>query len=127
MRMIALLRKIRRRLRDERGFTLVELLATMAAGMVVLAGLTTMLTVTLRETSRTFTNVDATQRGRSILESVASELHSACVADLETPIQGGANGTQVSDANNLVFLSQFGTAASPTPVEHKITFNSTNH
>jgi Tfp pilus assembly protein PilW len=119
-----LLQRITARLRDERGFTLVELLATMAAGMVVLAGLTTMLAVTLRETSRTFTNVDATQRGRTILETISSELHSACVADLETPIQGGANGTQVSSSNNLVFLSQFGTSASPTPVEHKISFNS---
>jgi Prokaryotic N-terminal methylation motif len=122
-----LVQRIVGRLRDERGFTLAELLATMAAGMVVMAGLTTMLTVTLRETSRTFTNVDATQRGRSTLESIAGELHSACVADLETPIQGGANGTQVSDANNLVFLSQFGTSASPTPVEHKIAFNSSTH
>jgi prepilin-type N-terminal cleavage/methylation domain-containing protein len=121
--LINLLQKAATRLRDQRGFTLIELLATMAAGMVVMAGLTTMLTVTLRETSRTFTNVDATQRGRTMLESIASELHSACVADLETPVQGGANGTQVSDANNLVFLSQFGTSASPTPVEHKITFN----
>ncbi len=121
--MMALLRRLARRLRDERGFTLVEMLATMVAGMVVLAGLTTMLTVTLRETSRTFTNVDATQRGRTILESISSELHSACVADLVTPIQGGANGTQVSDSNNLVFLSQFGTSANPTPVEHKISFS----
>jgi type II secretory pathway pseudopilin PulG len=125
--LIRLVQKTLRRLREERGFTLVELLATMAAGMVVLAGLTTMLTVTLRETSRTFTNVDATQRGRTILETIASELHSACVADLETPIQGGANGTQVSDANNLVFLSQFGTSANPTPVEHKLTFNQNAH
>jgi prepilin-type N-terminal cleavage/methylation domain-containing protein len=121
--MIVLLKKIARRLRDDRGFTLVELLATMAAGAVVMAGVTTVIAVTLHQTSTTFTSVDATERGRTILETIATELHSACVADNETPIQGGANGSQDSDPNNLVFLSQFGTSANPTPVEHKITFN----
>lgn len=122
--MIGLLTKIARRMREEGGFTLVELLATMVAGTVVMAGITTVIAVTLHQTSTTFTSVDATERGRTILQTIAGELNSACVADNETPIQSGTNGTQASDANDLVFLSQFGTSANPTPVEHKITFNS---
>jgi type II secretory pathway pseudopilin PulG len=112
------------RLRRQDGFTLVELLAAMAAGMVVLAGLVTVITVTLRQTTYTFSRVDATERARSMLNHVEDEMHSACLVNGVTPIQGGAQGTQVSDANNLVFVSQFGTSASPTPVEHKITYSS---
>ena len=53
---------VRRRVADERGFTLVELLATMVAGVVVLLALGTIMDVTLKETTRSFTLVDATNR-----------------------------------------------------------------
>lgn len=111
------------RARQEHGFTLIELLVTMVAGIVVLSALYTILDVTLRQTSNTFTRLDSTGRSNAILAGIENELHSACVAEGETPIQGGANGTQVSDGNDLVFLSQYGTSASPTPVEHKITYS----
>lgn len=116
-------RRVGARIRHEAGFTLVELLVTMVAGIVVLSALYTILDVTLRQTTNTFTRVDAAGRANSILAGIENELHSACVTRGETPIQGGANGTQVSDANDLVFLSQYGTAASPTPVEHEISYS----
>ena len=88
---------------------LIELLVTMVAGMVVLSALYTILDVTLRQTSNTFTRLDSTGRGNAVMAGIENEiLHSACVANSETPVQGGANGTQVSDANDLVFLSQYG-------------------
>ena len=114
-----------RRVRQEHGFTLVELLVTMVAGIVVLSALYTILDVTLRQTTNTFTRLDSTGRGNAVLAGIENELHSACVASGETPVQGGANGTQASDANDLVFLSQYGTSANPTPVEHKITYTAT--
>jgi prepilin-type N-terminal cleavage/methylation domain-containing protein len=115
------------RLRDEQGYTLIELLVTMAAGLVVLAGLVTVLTVTLQQTTRTFTLSDATENARNVVAHIEDELHSACLTNGVTPIQGGgSNGTQDSDANDLVFVSQFGTSANPTPVEHKITYSPTN-
>lgn len=120
-----LIRAIRNRLSaadDQRGFTLVELLVVVAAGTVVMLALFTMLDVTLRQTSRTYSKVSATQRAQGMVENLENELHSACVAKDVTPVQGGANGSQQSDANNLVFVTQYGTAASPTPVEKKITF-----
>ena len=120
-------RKVFARLGSEHGFTLVELLAAMAAGMVVMAGVVTVITVTLRQTSYTFTRVDATERARTALTRIEDELHSACLVNAVTPIQGGAQGSQVSDANNLVFVSQYGTSATPTPVEHKITYSPTAH
>jgi type II secretory pathway pseudopilin PulG len=120
------LAKASARLSRNEGFTLVELLVAMAAGMVVVGGLVTVLSVTLQQTTNTFTRVDATERARTMLARVEDELHSACLANGVTPIEGGAQGTKASDASNLVFVSQFGTSASPTPVEHKITFNSAN-
>ena len=120
------LARIAARARREQGYTLIELLVTMAAGLVVIAGLGTVLTVTLQQTTRTFTLTDATENARTALAHIENELHSACLTTGITPIEGGANGTQVSDANDLVFVSVFGTSASPTPVEHKITYSASN-
>jgi Tfp pilus assembly protein PilW len=124
--LIAALRTALDRARHEGGFSLPELLVSMLAGIVVISALFTIVDTTLHATTRTFTKVDATERARTTLEQVENELHSACIADNVTPIQGGANGSQVSDANDLVFISQYGTAPTPTPVEHKLTFNATN-
>jgi Tfp pilus assembly protein PilV len=125
--MTSIRRSMAARLRQQDGFTLVELLAAMAAGMVVLAGLVTVISVALQQTTYTFTRVDATERARTALTHIEDELHSACIVNDVTPIQGGAQSSQDSDANNLVFVSQFGTSATPTPVEHKITYDPVKH
>jgi prepilin-type N-terminal cleavage/methylation domain-containing protein len=126
MPLIRSLNRLRARVRQEQGFTLVELLVTMVAGMVVLSALYTILDVTLRQTTNTFTRLDSTGRGNAVLAGIENELHSACVASGETPVQGGADGTQASDANDLVFFSQYGTSANPTPVEHKISYTASS-
>jgi Tfp pilus assembly protein PilV len=102
------------------GFTLIEMLVTMLAGMVVLTALFTIVDVTLHQATRTFSRIDATQRARVRLEQVENELHSACVASQVTPVQAGSSDSQ------LTFISQYGNAALPTPVEHQITYNSSN-
>jgi type II secretory pathway pseudopilin PulG len=108
-----------RRLRSQGGFTLVELLVAMAAGIAVLFALSTLMIVTLHQSQRTFTRVDATRQARTALANIENELHSACVAgSAATPIQTG------STADNLIFLSFYGTSAAPTPVWHQLTFNS---
>lgn len=114
------------RLRSEHGFTLPELSITMFAGTIVIGALFMILIVTLRQTQRTFTKVDASRLGRITLANIENELHSACVdggTDGNPPIQGVTNGVVESDANNLVFLSFYGTSATPQPTWHKITFN----
>jgi prepilin-type N-terminal cleavage/methylation domain-containing protein len=104
--------------RDQRGFTLVELLVAMAAGIVVTSALYTILDVTLHQTTRTFSRVDATQRARTALEAIGSEMRSACVGNGIVPIKIGSTGTAVN------FLSQYGSGVSPTPVWHTIAFDS---
>jgi len=120
----ALRSRLGTRARDENGITLVELVVSMAAGVVVLIGLSSIMVVTLHQTQRTFTTVDATRQARTALATIENELHSACVAG-QAPIEGvTAGGVTESDANNLVFLSFFGTAANPTPIWHQLAFNS---
>jgi prepilin-type N-terminal cleavage/methylation domain-containing protein len=111
-----------RHLRDavgqERGFTLSELLVVMASGLIVASGLFTIFDVTLRQTTRTFSRIDATQRARTVLERVASEMHSSCVENRTTPIRPGSTASSVS------FWSAYGAGVAVTPVQRTITFDS---
>jgi prepilin-type N-terminal cleavage/methylation domain-containing protein len=112
--------------RDQRGFTLVELLVTIMAVTVIMGSLATMLEVTLRQTSRTFSQTNASQTTRYATETIENELHSACLSSGLAPVQVS------SDGSNLIFISQYGSSASnanassPTPVEHKIVYSATN-
>jgi Tfp pilus assembly protein PilV len=99
------------------GFTLPELLVSMIAGLVVVGALFTILDVTLHQTSRTYTELDVTQHARPTIEAMENELHSACIGGNTAPIQVG------SDGNNLIFVTQYGTAASLVPQWHQITYN----
>jgi len=103
--------------RSEEGFTLVELLATMVAGIVVLMALLTIMDVTLQNTTHAFSQVDATQRARPAFTAIENELHSACFADEETPIQAG------SGPNALIFLTSTGSGATPNQYWHEIDYN----
>jgi prepilin-type N-terminal cleavage/methylation domain-containing protein len=106
--------------RGDAGFTLVELLVAMAAGTVVLFGLISIMIVTLHQSQRTFTRIDATRQSRTALATIENEMHSACIAGTQAPpIQTGSTDDSVG------FLSFYGTAANPTPVWHQLTFDAT--
>ena len=104
------------RLRDQRGFTLVELLVVMVAGVVVSSALFTIVDVTLHQTTRTYSRVDASQRGRIAMETIEQELHSACYTNDAFPI---IDGTTTS----LSFWSSYGSATNLTPTKHTIALN----
>ncbi len=106
---------------DEAGFTLVELLAAMAGASIVIFALAMILIVTFNQTSRTSNRVQTTQLSRTALTSIENELHSACVGGGQAPIQAG------SGATSLQFLSYYGSAATPTPVWHVLTYSATAH
>ncbi len=104
---------------DERGMTLIELVVAMAAGMIVFAGITTMVAASLNQSTRVTRRVHATQEARMTVHRVVTELHSACVAAEVAPIQEGSSGTSLS------FVYQTGSAATLTPVLHKISLTGT--
>ena len=108
----------RRLAADEGGFTLIELLVTMAAGLVVAGALFAIQSLALFESGRVFARVDATQQARTTMETIASRLHSSCVADGVTPIQAGSTGS------SLGFISKYGSAATLIPEKHVISLAS---
>jgi type II secretory pathway pseudopilin PulG len=105
-------------LHGEQGFTIVEMVVAMALGLVILIALFTLMDFTTRQASRTFTRIDATQRARTKLAQIENELQSACLTSGVTPIQAG------STSGSLIFLSAYGNAVQPTPIEHDISFSS---
>lgn len=109
---------VSRALASEEGVSLIELLVSILAGMIVIIALFNLQIVTLHQTSRVFTKVDATQHARVAIEDLENELHSACIVDNVTPIQSG------SSATSLQFVSQEGNGATLTPVEHVISYSS---
>jgi prepilin-type N-terminal cleavage/methylation domain-containing protein len=108
----------RERLSEDRGFTLVEVLVAMVAGTVILMALFMVLDLSVRQSARSIDRVDASQRGRTAMEQLVQQLHSSCVAATVAPVLAG------SDASNLKFLSQFGSAAVLTPNMHVVSLTS---
>ena len=105
---------------SQAGFTLPELLVAMGMAIVVLFALSSIMIVTLHQTQRVFTRVDATRQARTAVSYIENELHSACIdGNAAPPVQPG------SDANNLIFTSYIGTTANPMPIWHQLTFNAT--
>jgi Tfp pilus assembly protein PilW len=105
--------------RDERGMTLVELLVAMSAGMVVMAGVTLAMIVTMRETNRVASHVEANQQARIAMTKIINQLHSACVAPQIAPVREDSTGTMLS------FIHQSGSAVAPTPVLSRISLSGT--
>jgi prepilin-type N-terminal cleavage/methylation domain-containing protein len=101
---------------SESGFTLVELLVAISIGTVVIFAVSAIMIVSLHQTQRTFTGVDATRQARTALATIENELHSACVNG-DAPVQAS------SDGNTLNFLSYTGGAANPTPVWHVLSYS----
>jgi Tfp pilus assembly protein PilW len=104
-------------MRDERGTTLVELVVACAAGVVVLTAIGAVAFISLRQTDRINTEVEANQRARLVLSQVIEELHSACLASQIAPVQAGSTGTSIT------FLHQIGSEVAPTPILSTITLS----
>lgn len=110
-------RAIGRLREDQRGATMMELLVSMAAGMTVMVGLTTLVLVTFQTTSRVSARVDATQQARLAMTRVIDQLHSACIAPKVPPIRQSSSGSE------LRFVHASGAAVVPVPVLSVISFD----
>jgi prepilin-type N-terminal cleavage/methylation domain-containing protein len=85
---------IRARLIDDRGFTLVELLATMVVGTIVLFGIFGLLDTAVRLQARSVDSVEANGRGRLGIDLISQRLDARiCVGD--EPSLVAASGTGV--------------------------------
>ena len=106
-------------IRDERGFTLVEMLVGMMTSLIVLGAILMLVQVAVKNQSQTAERVAADQRGRPAMTKILDRLHAACVAPLMTPVREG------SDDDTLILLSKAGSAAVVTPNRYVIGISGT--
>jgi prepilin-type N-terminal cleavage/methylation domain-containing protein len=102
--------RARRRLQGERGFTLIEMLVALAAGIIVTTAMGAMVVTSVHFGSSTSDRIDANQQGRVAMEKITQALYSACVSSQAAPvISNGATGPvgnpAVSDGTHLWFYS----------------------
>jgi type II secretory pathway pseudopilin PulG len=96
------------------GFTLIEMLVSIAAGIVLVFATLAAFDVSARQSAAASDRVEATQNGRSAMEKLLQELNSSCVWSTVPPVQAG------SDGSHLWFLSAFSSVPLPNPVLHKV-------
>jgi hypothetical protein len=111
-------------MRDERGFTIVELLVSMLAAMVVMSGVV-MLTVTvIHNQARITSRVDIDSRTRPAMTHIVQGLHSACVTSHIVPIRRDTAGN-LSNGTSISFISKSGSAPNLTPDLHTVYLSGT--
>jgi Tfp pilus assembly protein PilW len=104
--------------REFQGFTLVETLVAILAGIVVTAALFAILEVSLHQYARAGDVVQASQLGRASMSRIVDELRSSCLATEFAPVQGKSSNTVV------YFRNSYSEKAVPTSAsEHKIEWN----
>jgi prepilin-type N-terminal cleavage/methylation domain-containing protein len=91
--------------RDQRGFTLIEVLIAMITGLIVTGALFSVLEFSIHQTTRLSDITQANQLGRTTMTHIVDELHSACISAGFAPIQ--ATSTETS----LVFVSGYSSEA----------------
>ena len=113
MSVTGLPRRLRARLRSERGFTITEMMMAAAIGMVVLLVLLNLLEATQSATSRVSTRADSTQRGRVALEQVTQRLRSQACLGTTLPIITGVT-------SSVTFYSNLGSTTNFEPEKRRI-------
>ncbi len=101
----------------DRGFTIVELMMSIAAFLVVFTAILMMVQVSTKNQDRVAERVAANQRARPVMTAIIDRLHSGCVAPAIAPVLPASN------SNSIQFISKSGSDVSPTPDKHVITFS----
>jgi prepilin-type N-terminal cleavage/methylation domain-containing protein len=91
--------------RDQRGFTLIEVLIAMITGLIVTSALFSVLEFSIHQTTRLSDITQANQLGRTTMTHIVDELHSACISAGFAPIQA------TSTESRLVFVSGYSAEA----------------
>jgi type II secretory pathway component PulJ len=108
-----------RRLRDESGMTVMEVLVASTIGTIVVLAIFAMLDSSVRMNTGVMSRTDAMQRGRLAMDVLTQELRSqVCLVDLTPAI------VPESDGNAVSFYSDFseGDGAEP-PTKRKLSFD----
>jgi type II secretory pathway pseudopilin PulG len=122
-------------LRDDSGFSMIELLVGASLSVVVLAALASVLAVTFDQSSRISAVVTSNQIGRTAMSRVVEELHSSCTGfggyqAIQKPEGTVSSPLSALNGNNLWFISTYGSATASAIVssegyEHDINWTKT--
>jgi prepilin-type N-terminal cleavage/methylation domain-containing protein len=96
---MTVLRRIRRRLADERGFTLIEMLVTLAIGTIVLLGAYTLADAVGHAQTRISDRSESIARGRTAMEQLVQQLRS------QVCLGPGYPAIAYGDANEVTFYA----------------------
>lgn len=114
---------ISRRLRDERGMTLVELLAAMVIGGIVISAAIMLVVMSMRASVRVSDRVNAAAVGRSGMELITQRVRSqTCLFPGEYSINGtvdnanGQNSILFAGPTGIAFLADIGNTGGATNV-----------
>jgi type II secretory pathway pseudopilin PulG len=103
------------RLRDERGFTLIEMLVTTVVGMIVVLATFAIFDAALHAQTRVDDRTDSIGRGRTTLEEVVQQLRS------EVCLGPGSPAIAYGDSGHITFYADLADTTF-VPQEHDLTF-----
>jgi Tfp pilus assembly protein PilW len=115
-------RRLRARLAEERGVTLIELLVTIPVAVVILTAVMVMMNVTFRQTQKVNDRVAAIQKGRAAMDQVTRELRSqVCPVTTRSTFPT----TATVDGNSVTFYADLSGGAS-SPEKRMITYDASS-
>jgi prepilin-type N-terminal cleavage/methylation domain-containing protein len=106
------------RLRNDDGFTLMEVITAMTVGLVLLSATLGLLESTVRLNTGVMAKTDAMQRGRLGMDTITQQLRSQVCFDWDH----SAIVPDVSDKNSVTFYADYSANGSP-PVKRTIRFD----
>jgi Tfp pilus assembly protein PilW len=111
------------RLRNQDGFTLIEMLVAMISSVIIVGALVLLFEITINQTNRINETAQASQAGRVTMTGIVDTLHSACLSQGYTPVN------EKSTEQKLRFAAAFSEKANipySAAAEHEILWNSAN-
>jgi prepilin-type N-terminal cleavage/methylation domain-containing protein len=117
--------RLRRRVRSEEGFTLIEMLVASVIGVIVLFSMLTLLDASQKASGRVVARVDGTQRGRVAMEQVTQRLRSQICLGAAVPLIIG-DASSPTDANSVTFYSDLGNGSDFLPEKRRIYVSGTD-
>jgi hypothetical protein len=103
--------------KDERGYTLVELLIGSMVSLIVFGAILAMVQVATGDQNRVSQHVIANQRGRPVMNRIINRIRAACVSPGLAPVREG------STENSMTIYSKSGSAVSPVPNRYIISLS----
>jgi prepilin-type N-terminal cleavage/methylation domain-containing protein len=117
---------MRSRLGREDGFTLPELLTAITIALIVSLATFSLIEFTMKRAGEVDQRVDATQRGRALIDTMTRQLRSQVCLDASTPAMATRAG-DITDGSTATFYSDFsdGTTVATKPAAdlHKLAYD----